>query len=218
MPDKNRRHFLAYVGLSLLGAAPALGKQGQGAKEPPVPASVAKTVADAEVLRKAGTFAEAIALLEARQKELGESATLEERRALRIATADVHFYWASNEQERYEFRAAILHYQAAYELDKTERIVDACTALISLGLVYADLGEKSTALKFYNQALPLFKQIGSQEGEAATLTGLGKVYADLGEKSAALKFYNQALPLMRKVGNTLGEAATLSSIGEALSS
>ncbi len=67
--------------------------------------------------------------------------------------------------------------------------------LNNIGFVYYSLGEKQTALDYYNQALPLFRAVEDRGGEATTLTGIGLVYSDLGEKQTALDYYNQALPL-----------------------
>ncbi|XDE63228.1 tetratricopeptide repeat protein [Arthrospira platensis BEA 1257B] len=61
--------------------------------------------------------------------------------------------------------------------------------------MYSSLGEKQTALDYYNQALPLSRAVGDRRGEATTLNNIGAVYSDLGEKQTALDYYNQALPL-----------------------
>jgi Flp pilus assembly protein TadD len=47
------------------------------------------------------------------------------------------------------------------------------TTLNNLGSVYDDLGEKAKALEYYEQALPLRRQVGDKGGEAATLNNLG---------------------------------------------
>ena len=87
-------------------------------------------------------------------------------------------------------------------------------ALVGIGSVYSDLGEKQKALESYNQALPLIRAVGDRGGEATTLNNIGSVYSDLGEKQKALEYYNQALPLFRAVGNRGGEAITLKNIGK----
>ena len=40
-------------------------------------------------------------------------------------------------------------------------------------LVYDDLGEKQKALDYYEQALPLLRQVGDRGGEATTLNNIG---------------------------------------------
>ncbi|MEL6459450.1 MAG: tetratricopeptide repeat protein [Cyanobacteria bacterium J06621_15] len=87
-------------------------------------------------------------------------------------------------------------------------------ALLGIGRIYSDLGEKQKALQFYNQALPLFRAVGDRQGEAFMLNNIGRVYDALGEKQKALEFYNQALPLFRAVGDRKGEAITLNNIGK----
>jgi len=82
------------------------------------------------------------------------------------------------------------------------------TVFNNLGLVYRSLGDMQEALRYYNLALPLSRQVGDRGGEATTLTNLGGVYADLGEKQEALRYYNLALPLCRQVGDRWGESVT----------
>jgi CHAT domain-containing protein len=86
-------------------------------------------------------------------------------------------------------------------------------SLNNIGLVYSDLGEKTKALEYYNQALPILRAVGNPPGEALSLHNIGLVYSDLGEKAKALEYYNQALPILRAVGNPSGEATTLNNIG-----
>ncbi|MDT9257693.1 MAG: tetratricopeptide repeat protein, partial [Limnospira sp. PMC 1254.20] len=79
--------------------------------------------------------------------------------------------------------------------------------------MYSDLGEKQTALDYYNQDLPLSRAVVDRGGEATTLNNIGLVYASLGEKQTALDYLNQALPLSRAVEDRGGEATTLNNIG-----
>ena len=67
--------------------------------------------------------------------------------------------------------------------------------LNNIGYVYDALGDKRKALDFYEQALPLRRQVGDRGGEATTLNNIGSVYSALGDKRKALDFYEQALPL-----------------------
>ena len=54
--------------------------------------------------------------------------------------------------------------------------------------MYDALGDKKKALAFYNQALPLRRDVGDRAGEATTLNNIGLVYDDLGDKKKALAF------------------------------
>jgi CHAT domain-containing protein len=94
-------------------------------------------------------------------------------------------------------------------------------SLLSLGLIYANLGQLQKALEFDNQALPIFRVVGDLNHQAMTLNNIGAVYSALGENTKALEFYNQALLLFRVVGDSpeerrrqrRGEAMTLNNIG-----
>ena len=90
--------------------------------------------------------------------------------------------------------------------------------LNELGFYYSNRGNKQKALAFYNQALPIQREVGDKAGEATTLTNIGSAWDSLGEFRRALDFYNQALPLRREVGDKSGEATTLNNIGSAWSS
>ena len=69
------------------------------------------------------------------------------------------------------------------------------------------------AIEKYQEALPLWQEVGEREWEAVTLMGIGRVYSDLGEKQKALEYYEQSLLLHRAVGDSSGEATTLNNIG-----
>jgi CHAT domain-containing protein/Flp pilus assembly protein TadD len=72
---------------------------------------------------------------------------------------------------------------------------------------------KRQAIAKFEEALPVFRAVGDQKGEAGTLLFIGRVYSDLGENQKALDYYNQSLPLMRALSYKKGEAVTLNSIG-----
>ncbi|MSR84794.1 MAG: tetratricopeptide repeat protein, partial [Candidatus Latescibacteria bacterium] len=112
-------------------------------------------------------------------------------------------------QEHLRWAGALLELAGEQALAPADR----ATTLTSLGGVYSALGDKQQALAYYQQALPLFRQVGDPSGEAATLTNLGLVYSALGDQQQALAYYQQALPLFRQVGDRSGEATTLTNMG-----
>jgi CHAT domain-containing protein/predicted negative regulator of RcsB-dependent stress response len=85
--------------------------------------------------------------------------------------------------------------------------------LSNIGAVYDNISQPQEALKYYNQALPILREVGSRSGEAGTLNNIGGVYYSISQPQEALKYYNQALPIKREVGDRAGEAATLNNIG-----
>jgi tetratricopeptide (TPR) repeat protein len=83
----------------------------------------------------------------------------------------------------------------------------------SLGEIHHILYDFAQAIRYYEWALSLHRQMGEKAREAATLNNIGGVYEDLGDKQQALAYYEQALSLWRQVGNRAGEAGTLNNIG-----
>ena len=79
--------------------------------------------------------------------------------------------------------------------------------------MYDGLGDRQRALDYFEQALPILREVGDRAGEAVTLNNIGAVYDGLGDRQRALEYYGQALPIMREVGDRAGEAATLNNIG-----
>ncbi|TVP66842.1 MAG: tetratricopeptide repeat protein [Leptolyngbya sp. LCM1.Bin17] len=73
------------------------------------------------------------------------------------------------------------------------------------------------ALENYEQAIGLFRDVGSRLGEANTLKAIGDVLQFLDRRDEALENYEQAIGLFRDVGDRLGEANTLLGLGDLLS-
>ena len=82
-----------------------------------------------------------------------------------------------------------------------------------IGLVYNSISQPQEALKYFNQALPIMREVGDRAGEAATLNNIGAVYDSISQPQEAFKYLNQALPIRREVVDRAGEAATLNNIG-----
>ena len=66
--------------------------------------------------------------------------------------------------------------------------------------------DMQAALASYEQALSLYRQVGSKLGEANVLQAMGDVLQFRKDMQAALASYEQALSLYRQVGSKLGEA------------
>ena len=83
----------------------------------------------------------------------------------------------------------------------------------SIGNLYRMLGDECygvseyrKALDDYNQALPMQREAGDRDDEAATLNSIGLVYSHLGEAQKALESFNRALALAMAVNDPLLEA------------
>ncbi len=74
---------------------------------------------------------------------------------------------------------------------------------------------RQKAIKKYEEALPLWRDVGDKPGEAYTLNELGFVHSGLGDARKGLEYYTQAMFLWRAVGNRQEEVIALSNVGSA---
>ena len=86
-------------------------------------------------------------------------------------------------------------------------------AISSLGDVHVMLAEYGEARERYEQALPIYREIGDRLGEANALFGLGDVHVKLAEYETARPYYAQAQPIYREIGSRYNEALALSGLG-----
>jgi tetratricopeptide (TPR) repeat protein len=86
------------------------------------------------------------------------------------------------------------------------------SVLSALGLAYQYLDKREDALRNYQQALDIRKQIGDQRGVASTLGQLAQLQENTDPK-AALQDYNDAIAIQRKIGDNKGLAKSLVNLG-----
>ena len=111
-------------------------------------------------------------------------------------------------------RGALLKYQVMHRLyhDIDDRMGEA-VSLVMMGRCSSDLGEKTAALRFYEEALSLFEALRDKSWEAITLNNIGLHYSDIGEKNKALEYFEQVLAVRRASGVSHENATTLNNIG-----
>jgi CHAT domain-containing protein/Flp pilus assembly protein TadD len=86
-------------------------------------------------------------------------------------------------------------------------------ALVALGRVLNDLGDKEAAVERSKEALPLLRDLKERAGVITTLNNIAAAYLYLGELRLALKYLEESLPLIREEGDKEFEANALSNIG-----
>lgn len=80
-----------------------------------------------------------------------------------------------------------------------------------LGWICTGLGQKEEALRYYEQALNICRDLGDRKEEGKTLTNLGWVHSELGRLGQAQKYLEQALNV--ETGNKLERGRTLVNLG-----
>ena len=73
-------------------------------------------------------------------------------------------------------RKSIEQFEKALGLARSAKAQDKqALALLALGRLHNDFGEKQKALKYHNQALPIFREVGDRANEAAILSNIDRL-------------------------------------------
>jgi tetratricopeptide (TPR) repeat protein len=112
---------------------------------------------------------------------------------------------------------ALTSYGAVLELAKEvggeDALAGEASTLGNIGIICKDKGDLDNALKHFQDALKIDREIGYRQGEANQLGNIGNVCKDKGDLDNALKHFQDALKIQREVGYRQGEASTLGNIG-----
>ncbi|MDJ0594071.1 MAG: tetratricopeptide repeat protein, partial [Pleurocapsa sp. MO_226.B13] len=101
---------------------------------------------------------------------------------------------------------------------KPEERYDYAWVLTNLGTVERYLGKVDRTIKFYNQSLAIFQEIGDRSGIANSLMGLGIAYYSLGDYQRAIDYHQQSLAIQQQIGDRSGIAASFNNLGTAYGS
>lgn len=102
---------------------------------------------------------------------------------------------------------------AVSEASVRDARLQSATILRKIGKLYQSLGESEQALTYYNQALPIFTELGELSQQARTLHDLGMLYNVFGERQKVLDYLGAAQRLYRQIGDTAGIGLTFSNMG-----
>ena len=83
-----------------------------------------------------------------------------------------------------------------------------------MGLVHHALWQKETALKWFEHALQICREVGDRKEESWVLNHLGLVYSTMSQNEEALKYSEEALRIHQDLGDRWGEGWALNNIGK----
>ena len=75
------------------------------------------------------------------------------------------------------------------------------------------IGQHQQALKHYEQALVIHREVDDRRGEGIDMNNLGIVYRTLEQYQQALEYDHRALEVSREIGDRLGEGNALGNLG-----
>jgi len=84
----------------------------------------------------------------------------------------------------------------------------------ALGDVHIKLDEYEEARQQYEEARPIYKQIGNRLGEANCIRAIGDVHIMFDEYKEARQQYEEARLIYKQIGNRLGEANCIQALGD----
>ena len=84
----------------------------------------------------------------------------------------------------------------------------------AMGISYAQMGQLSEALAYFETAFNIFQEIRDLQGEGAVSGNLGNIYARIGRMKEALHFCEQDLIIARELHDKPREGIALGNIGE----
>jgi tetratricopeptide (TPR) repeat protein len=110
------------------------------------------------------------------------------------------------------------HYARLVELQEKllGRLTDPglrAVSLGSMGRAYHALGQVKRALKLFEGALLITREIGDRRGEVKHLSSLGRSHRALWQPKQSIKFYKEALAITRETGDRWEEGMCLGNLG-----
>jgi tetratricopeptide (TPR) repeat protein len=102
-----------------------------------------------------------------------------------------------------------------YLLEKMQDKKEKANILKELGTIHSLLSEERKAIKYYEQALAIAREVGDRRGEGRILGNLGNAYQRRGETRKAIEYYEKALSITHQIGDRKGEGDALGGIGYA---
>ncbi|XGV97330.1 MAG: tetratricopeptide repeat protein [Leptolyngbya sp. BL-A-14] len=101
------------------------------------------------------------------------------------------------------------HQRASAQTPTEQTRKAAAKELFQQGIQQFQTSQFQAALKSWQQALTIFKEIGDRQGEAASLGNLGLAYFSLGQYAIAIEFHQQSLAIECQIGDLPSPSSSL---------
>ena len=85
----------------------------------------------------------------------------------------------------------------------------------TIGHAHFELGDAGQAIRQFEQALDLFREVGNRLCEGRALSGLGRAHGAIGEGRRTVEYAERALLIAREIGDKEGEGDALGTLGNA---
>jgi tetratricopeptide (TPR) repeat protein len=125
-----------------------------------------------------------------------------------IEGVDWYLYLQSHSQDHLRFRQ--LSVQVGQYLSQHDQVY----AIYRLGKIHHKCAEYGLARERYEEARPIYAQIGARLGEANCIQALGDVHLRVAEYGLARERYEEARPIYAQIGDRLGEANCIKALGD----
>ena len=123
------------------------------------------------------------------------------------AARNSRFALATKHVSERDYRRAFQLYKEVLATDRrTRNLPGQAEVLRAIGSIYEETGRTGQALKTFQAALTLYRELGDRGGEGTCLHHLGLLHQYSGKFAEAAKLYQEALARCTEVGDLAGEA------------
>lgn len=127
--------------------------------------------------------------------------------------ATLHYGWGCYYKDQGELLKAYTHLNRALQFgEAAQHCYIQCSALNTMGIVFARIGAYDTALRYYFQSIELAQKNGIDSLAGFIFSNIGSAYYQLGDNDRALQYFSQALHLYSTQNDRVGVGGQLKNV------
>ncbi|MEQ8190813.1 MAG: CHAT domain-containing tetratricopeptide repeat protein [Candidatus Eremiobacterota bacterium] len=117
---------------------------------------------------------------------------------------------------KYDYKGALVKFEEALKIFKKTFYAEGISSTLgNMGMIYSNLGDYKSALKYCNDALEMcrsnvFKDV---KGEGKNLVNIGLIYANMGDYKKSLQSYEGAMDIFKRLDDLQGQGKVCVSMG-----